>query len=482
MKKIFIISTLCLAASVFAVSCQKQEPAGSASGTSNEIQTFSCITPDECEPAVRAQLGGSGNTKVYWNNGDEISFFVNTDNSTGAVYSTTLASPSLQADFTGTGAEQCSAFSNKYIAFYPASQVYSWGTAAEAKRRLRFFIPSEQIAVTNSFPQNCCPMIASADNDSDPLVFSHLAGYFKFTIDESSPSITRIYLTAGDNNWFSGRFTLELSDLTTIGSSSTNRYVIFRNSDDSKLDAGDYYIAVRPRTWTGGFSLTFTDDTGKKAKVTYTATTPEIKKGHVLPIGTVKNLTFKAYNIGDVYKESDENKGVVVALDEDSYYVMSLNEGLCKWSTISPCTLTMSSTTDGSVNTSIIKEAVDADPSDSMTEAAFPSAYYCINYDGGGKGWYLPARDEMKSILMQCMPDEASFTTINSVITGAGGVGLSSTINDPVSFSASRYNTSNISDDKKKSVSVFPSGGNYSQTSNAFSTTRPVRCIKKVSF
>ena len=474
MKKIFIISAICMTATLFAVSCQKNLPAVTKDAQTG-TQTFSCIAPEECESAVRAELGGTGNKQVFWNNGDQISFFVNTDNSTGAVYSTALVSPSLQADFTGTGAEQCSVFSNKYVAFYPASQVYSWGTAAEAKRRLRFFIPSEQIAVTNSFPQNCCPMIASTDDPAHPLTFSHIAGYFKFTIDKDSPSITRVYLTAGDNNWFSGRFTLELSDLTTIGSSSINRYVIFRNSDDSPLAVGDYYIAVRPRTWTGGFNFIFTDDEGSKAKVSYTADDKTIAKGHVLPVGTVRNLTFK--KIGDIYQESSVNKGIVVGFSgEDSYYVMSLAGVNKTWSTMPDLSSTLTTafdSSDGAGNTALIKAAVEASDSDSITEDTFPAAYQCINM---GEGWYLPGSVEFCNILNALeFTDEDKYSAFSTKITDADGNAL------PTGTNYSRFWTSMYKNNNMHITYKKGDGSAIYYMNKTYSQSQQVRCLKKVS-
>ena len=244
MKKVLLFSAVALMISA-AVSCRQFDPMDS-NLSSLGPQSFTCFT----DVLTRATIGGDAMNEILWENGDQISFYQSADNSTGAAYSTTLGSPSRQADFTGSGAE---AFNGQYIAFYPASQVVSWGAAGDGDaRKLQFTIPTEQHPVVNNISKDYCPMIASASSATGALGFSHLAGYLSFTIP-SDISVKEVVIESGDGSWLSGKVTLPLNNLTAEPEASeTDSKVVFKNTDDSPLEAGTYYVAVRPRTWTGG--------------------------------------------------------------------------------------------------------------------------------------------------------------------------------------------------------------------------------------
>ena len=58
MKHASIIDFICLVAlSLLAVSCQEEINPARPQEARAGISVFSCVVPDECEPAVRAELG-----------------------------------------------------------------------------------------------------------------------------------------------------------------------------------------------------------------------------------------------------------------------------------------------------------------------------------------------------------------------------------------------------------------------------------------
>lgn len=411
MKKVLLFSAVALMISA-AVSCRQFDPMDSNLPGLGP-QSFTCFT----DVFTRATIGGDAMNEILWENGDQISFYQSADNSTGAAYSTTLGSPSRQADFTGSGAE---AFNGQYIAFYPASQVVSWGAAGDGDaRKLQFTIPTEQHPVVNNISKDYCPMIASASSATGALGFSHLAGYLSFTIP-SDISVKEVVIESGDGSWLSGKVTLPLNNLTAEPEASeTDSKVVFKNTDDSPLAAGTYYVAVRPRTWTGGIKLAFKDAAGGIAFVKYNATEPVIGKGTVQRLGTVRNLNF--VHVGDIYKEGDTNKGIVIGVGDNYYTVMSLVTKKMAWATadFTPLAFPAFDKLDGEGNTAKIMEAINKDPADDFTLATFPPVEYCKAL---GDNWYLPAVTELINYFTALnLANTDALNAFNDLIDAAGG-------------------------------------------------------------
>lgn len=106
-----------------------------------------------------------------------------------------------------------------------------------------------------------------------------------------------------------------------------------------------------------------------------------------------QNVTIYPYKVGDFYSEEGV-MGIVFQVSDDGAHgnILSLNEMQCAWGD----TLLMKTrdTLNGINNMKIIKQSKG-------WETTFPSFYWCESKNGDGiSGWYLPAKNELKTILV----------------------------------------------------------------------------------
>lgn len=461
MKKTFVFVAAVTCA--FAVSCSKSEQPPAI----GETQTLTASVPSDDLSRVSAD-----GVHVLWNQGDRLSLFDGGTASAGAVYETAVSEPSSTAVFTGTGAQL---IDGKYYAFYPNDPdwLVSWNKDGDGL--LRFMIPAVQYARVNNFPKNGVPMIASGT--ADAMVFKHLAAYISFEIGDNAPSNIVKVMLGGGGAKTSACFSVDyLNDGTPkfADDGVTNDVVTLCNEDDTPLVKGIYYVAVRPRTWSG-VSMTLVDDAGHQATVSHSGSI-NLATGRIQHIGEVRNINFASIAIGDIYKEDEIAKGIVVAVDSDSYKVMSLDGENLKWTaeTVSVFQEDLSSNrNDGSLNMAIIKAWPDYSPE------SYPAVGYC---DEMGEDWYLPASKEMMSLManMDFMNNE-KYQAFDKKITDAGGKSLGS-VNTEARFLCSDSNQG--ANDPNKGAKVYYTyfkGDAIKSTTGSTTQSRGVRCIKKVS-
>ncbi len=450
MKKIVILTSVAFVLASF-VSCNKDVTAPVVP----ELQSFDAV---QAEFDTRTTIDG---VSVKWKSGDAISVFDGGTTSAGANFTTSIATPATTASFSGSGA---AAVDGKFYAFYPndPSWFTSWNKDGDGK--LRFKIPSTQYAVKNSFSKNGSPMLAKGTGST--LTFEHLAGYIKFTIGDDSPTdLVSVAISEGGGAKCAGTFTYEYATATKPSFYDGGTSILFKNEDDSPFEKGVYYVAVRPRKW-AGITMTFTNTAGKQAAVTYNSEV-DLGVGKLQDVGRVRNLSYGSIAIGDMYEEAGVNKGIVVRLEADCYYVMSLSGASLVWSSSSPVTA-ITTRNDGAVNTATISGWTG------FSGTTYPAAYYCTSM---GTGWYMPASNEMKECMTQCSFTNAdAYLVFNKKITDAGGVTLGATYKD------ARFWCSDTNSNGEKGYYTYVnSSGVITAGTGVVTNERHTRCLKKIS-
>jgi len=405
-----------LVASVFAalLSCTREPLPPRQIGPSSFSATL-----DESTKSIIDGITGK------WTDGDAIALYSGGQN-TGVVYSTSLAEPSTSAVFSGSGAVQ--AADGKYYAIYPASAISgNWFDGTEGSKynegNARVEVPSEQHPASCGYDPKANIMCASSSSTS--FTFHHLVGYVKFTIGPSSPkNIVKVIVTERNGKTLAAKTfaktNLESPSLEAL--SGNNSEVVFKNSDDSPLAEGTYYIALIPRTFSQGLTFNFYTSDSKYSILSITRSI-SLTRGQIQNIGTVRNLVLKSIPaVGDVYKENEVAKGVVVRVDEGSRkaYVMSITDAAkAKWS--SPTTYnvgTSNESNDGASNTKLIQDYVTLNSLDFST--AFPAAYQCVNYGTGD--WYLMSKSDWSSLnAIYNFNTAEGRSDFNNLLTTAGG-------------------------------------------------------------
>ncbi len=119
----------------------------------------------------------------------------------------------------------------------------------------------------------------------------------------------------------------------------------------------------------------------------------------------------KVYKVGDYYNENGK-KGVVfdVSADGKSGKIVSMGETLVDWTTDGKeqsRIIGASSTTDGAYNMTVVKSVPD-------WEEKYPNFKWCANL---GEGWYLPAIEELKLLIL----DNTVYNAVNRTLAANKG-------------------------------------------------------------
>ena len=215
--------------------------------------------------------------KIFWLPSDKLSIY---DGTSTATLGNDLTEASASADFSvesGSVAEG----DVSYAALYPASALYSWN---ESGYDVSFTVPAVQTAEPGAIADGLDLLLARSDSRS--LSFTHIMSALKFTIDENSPYITGIAVTASVK--LAARFGYKYSGSIESRASGSNT-VTLKMEDDGVFPEGDYYIMIPARKYSAALTVTFTDDLGNTAERTISAGKTAVA-GTIYPMGTVSGL------------------------------------------------------------------------------------------------------------------------------------------------------------------------------------------------
>ena len=235
-----------------ALSCEtgEKEMTGSPGQT-----TLSASTEQSTKTSLSPT--GDGTYKVFWSEEDAIAVFID-GAATPNRFTLSAGEGTKQGSFSGYGS------GSGYLAVYPISDAVGLdGTAVSLN------LPSEQNYSHNSFGQGSYPMIAESSSSS--LQFRNLCSLLKLSIKGHHTVVSIEFTSADPSCIVSGPATVE----TGFGSSpvlkmdaggsptvslSTGGVPVNEN------EATDFYIALPPQTYKGGFSVKVNTSTGYMVK------------------------------------------------------------------------------------------------------------------------------------------------------------------------------------------------------------------------
>ena len=208
-----------------------------------------CAAPSE----TRTHL--VGNT-TYWDDDDQIGGFA--QNNTNVLFSTIEG---RNGYFTG----EITGNPDVFYLYYPYQE-----SATFANATLSATMPAvQQLAAGTT--NDVLPMVATATDFDELIKFTNLCGIVKFNVksnrDRTLKSLT--FTAADEKAAVSGPYAVNMSDpaapVMTMKSSGTSNTVTLEGEVEMEADkVYDFYVALPPATYAGGFNVTLTDVAGEE--------------------------------------------------------------------------------------------------------------------------------------------------------------------------------------------------------------------------
>lgn len=208
-----------------------------------------CAAPSE----TRTHL--VGNT-TYWDDDDQIGGFA--QNNTNVLFSTIEG---RNGYFTG----EITGNPDVFYLYYPYQE-----SATFANATLSATMPAvQQLAAGTT--NDVLPMVATATDFDELIKFSNICGIVKFSVKSNcNRTLKSLTFTAADGKAaVSGPYTVNMSDpaapVMTMKSSGTSNTVTLEGEVEMEADkVYDFYVALPPATYAGGFNVTLTDVAGEE--------------------------------------------------------------------------------------------------------------------------------------------------------------------------------------------------------------------------
>ena len=229
MKKVFLITTVALAALATLASCKKDQQVNGQFTATIENAAKTTITV------------GENNATVAWTAGDQV--WIN-----GATFTAASAGQTTSL----TGSEEVSA---PYYAFYPTDL-----NPAASSTSASITLPATQ---TYTGSEVHAPMYAYASEGTD-LYFRNLCGILVLNLKSAGRNIRTITVTAGSDEHLSGTFAVTGVDNPALTYSSNGGNTITLDCGTSGVDITyptNFYIYLPPANYTA-LQFTFTDVDG----------------------------------------------------------------------------------------------------------------------------------------------------------------------------------------------------------------------------
>lgn len=208
-----------------------------------------CAAPSE----TRTHL--VGNT-TYWDDDDQIGGFA--QNNTNVLFSTIEG---RNGYFTG----EITGNPEMFYLYYPYQE-----SATFASATLSATMPAvQQLAAGTT--NDVLPMVATATDFDELIKFSNICGIVKFNVKSNcNRTLKSLTFTAADEKAaVSGPYKVNMSDpaapVMTMKSSGTSNTVTLEGEVEMEADkVYDFYVALPPATYAGGFNVTLTDVAGEE--------------------------------------------------------------------------------------------------------------------------------------------------------------------------------------------------------------------------
>lgn len=208
-----------------------------------------CAAPSE----TRTHL--VGNT-TYWDDDDQIGGFA--QNNTNVLFSTIEG---RNGYFTG----EITGNPEMFYLYYPYQE-----SATFASATLSATMPAVQPLAAGT-TNDVLPMVATATDFDELIKFTNLCGIVKFNVksnrDRTLKSLT--FTAADEKAAVCGPYAVNMSDpaapVMTMKSSGTSNTVTLEGEVEMEADkVYDFYVALPPATYAGGFNVTLTDVAGEE--------------------------------------------------------------------------------------------------------------------------------------------------------------------------------------------------------------------------
>lgn len=225
----------------------------------------------------KTELGEGGTVK--WLKNDNISLF--TESGTNLKFTTANG----DGWFTGEIPEG----TTELYALYNYRTGSSFNTTDKYLQSKLF--PS-QTAKAGSFAENTAVMTGKVDMENKRVELRNMSSHIRFTLDETiaASGVRSLTLMGNDNELISGTYqvTFGPDGEPSFTVTDPDIYVTLRNSDESNLEAGDYYFTIHPTAFAKGFTVILSKSDGSQLAVKtdknidYTA-----QRNRILPMASV---------------------------------------------------------------------------------------------------------------------------------------------------------------------------------------------------
>ena len=251
--------------------CSKEE-----TGTVQESDGLRTFTAGFIETRTNLAKNDAGEfTKMVWSAGDKIGVF--DKNGKPQPFTTKEGGPS--ATFTGSA----TAPSGNWSAFYPYNEKASLTESGDLVSN----IPEVQFAKKDGVSDNVTLMVASCDASKNQFLFTQVCGLIKIDLPEGCVSVTLenpANTDLDENGGMTGNVGTKFAKTTAYSWGFRYSGVTLLSSDGEGLEAGTYYMAVRPFKYTGKLLLTMRHKDGKVYIAEREVKDFSVQRGEILPL------------------------------------------------------------------------------------------------------------------------------------------------------------------------------------------------------
>jgi len=183
--------------------------------------------------------------------------------------------------------------SNEYIMLHPEGGSY-YGLCTDDAMYMRFWL-SDQTATLGTYQETYGYCAAKTSDFSKPVVFKNLLPLLKFTVPASLDGrITKITVTGNNNEFVAGNMICDYTGDTPV----VKVFAEFKEEYKYKggktnvaltstgMAAGNYYLALAPRTYSKGLKVTVTYKDSKTSTRSSSASV-DLKSGVIYDMGNV---------------------------------------------------------------------------------------------------------------------------------------------------------------------------------------------------
>ena len=316
MKK-YILPFMSIAMLMAMASCSSSDDAVAENNVEGKLVQMTFTATQESNVSTRTAL--TSEKKVIWKSGNAISVF--DDYGSGHNHEFTLEGDEgyTSGSFTGTAESTPTTAGTKYYAFYPSTSGAELNKYDERNDHYvsDITLPSKQTAYEGSFDPKAALMIAKS-SDKKNLNFLNVVSLVKVTTDFACK---RIVLNANENIAGKGNIYYNSGEpYIKFTSEQSTSIVLKPATEGGDIEAGTYYIAVKPGALTAGWSISFTStDHNVYTRVANGEVT--FNRGNMCSIGSFSTSgTWNSTSRGNVNASQEVDLGLTITKEDGKKY------------------------------------------------------------------------------------------------------------------------------------------------------------------